>query len=93
MRIILFILFVLFLLIFYKVLVGLIFISFGVLIGTLIYSLFSTRSYSEICDSSQLLYNMNRMGKWCLIIGACILVANKLIMQWEFVDFLVKLFF
>lgn len=72
---ILLILFVICCVVMIHLLVGLAILSIIAVPITYFYSLTTGQSYSQVCDSSNIIYNLNRIGKYSFIILLSILIG------------------
>jgi len=40
---------------------------------TWVYGLISGQSYNRVCDNSEIVYRLNQLGKWTIVVGISIL--------------------
>lgn len=53
-------------------------VSIVVLSLTFLFSLITGQSYDKVCDSSEILFQLNKYGKWGLVLGAGLLILMKM---------------
>jgi hypothetical protein len=69
---------IVFCVVFFHVFLGLIFLSMLIVPVTWAYAQLSGQSYSYTIDQSNILYKLNILGQWSLIIGGSILLLGGL---------------
>lgn len=65
---------ILLLFLFFQVTISLIFLSMAIVPLTWIYSQLIGQSYNYTIDQSEVLYKLNVVGKWCLIIFGTMMI-------------------
>ena len=46
---------------------------------TWVYGLITGQTYDRVCDNSQILYRLNQIGKWTIVIGTALLILKYLL--------------
>jgi len=59
---------------FSSVLISIAIISAAIVPITWIFAKISGQSYDRVCDNSQIVYKLNQVGKWTLVIGSSITI-------------------
>jgi hypothetical protein len=54
-------------------------LSAGIVPLTWIWGLISGQSYDRVCDNSEVLYRLNQIGKWTIVIGCSFLLVYLLV--------------
>jgi len=62
------------------ILIGLVLISISIVPLTWLYAQITGKSYSFVCDQSELLYRLNKFGKIVLFCGLCFIVFKLFIL-------------
>lgn len=70
---------VVFILIFSTVFVSVALIAAAIVPLTWVYGLITGQTYDRVCDNSQILYRLNQIGKWTIVIGTALLILKYLL--------------
>jgi hypothetical protein len=63
---------------------GTIFIAVAIMSALIVpltwaYGLLTDQSYDRVCDNSEIVYQLNQLGKWTIVIGIALLLLYGLI--------------